>query len=103
MVLPIATAEVVDEIIPSAKLNLLMQIGIVLLVAAVVDRGDGTGLRFVVAAIAAAGVVGHAAYVAKVFAGPGPSPGSDAWAGSMGYLIVIVGLAIATPRRRTTA
>ena len=37
MVLPIATAEVVDEIIPSAKLNLLMQIGLVLLVAAVVQ------------------------------------------------------------------
>ncbi len=37
MVLPIATAEVVDEIIPSAKLNILMRIGIVLLVAALVQ------------------------------------------------------------------
>jgi NHLM bacteriocin system ABC transporter ATP-binding protein len=37
MVLPIATAEVVDEIIPSAKLNVLMQIGLVLLVAAAVQ------------------------------------------------------------------
>ncbi|MBI5900441.1 MAG: NHLP bacteriocin export ABC transporter permease/ATPase subunit [Rhodocyclales bacterium] len=37
MVLPIATAEVVDEIIPSAKLNVLMRIGIVLIVAALVQ------------------------------------------------------------------
>ncbi len=37
MVLPIATAEVVDEISPSAKLNMLMRIGIVLLVAALVQ------------------------------------------------------------------
>lgn len=37
MVLPIATAEVVDEIIPSARFGVLMQIGLVLLVAAVVQ------------------------------------------------------------------
>lgn len=37
MVLPIAMAEVVDEIIPSAKFSVLMQIGLVLLVAAVVQ------------------------------------------------------------------
>ncbi|MDP2822442.1 MAG: NHLP bacteriocin export ABC transporter permease/ATPase subunit [Sulfuritalea sp.] len=37
MVLPIATAQVVDEIIPSAKLNVLTQIGVVLLVAALVQ------------------------------------------------------------------
>jgi NHLM bacteriocin system ABC transporter ATP-binding protein len=37
MVLPIATAEVVDEIIPSAKLNILMRIGIVLIIAALVQ------------------------------------------------------------------
>lgn len=37
MVLPIAMAEVVDEIIPSAKLTLLVEIGLILLVAAVVQ------------------------------------------------------------------
>lgn len=75
----------------------------VVLVAAAINRRDGTGLRLVVAAVAATGALAHAGYVAQMFEGPGPAPGIGAWAGSLGYLITIVGLAIATPRRRSPA
>lgn len=72
-------------------------------VAARVNRGDGTGPRLLVAAIAAIAAVSHAGYVAQIFEGPGPSPAIGAWAGSIGYVITIIGLAIATPRPRSRA
>ena len=72
-------------------------------VAALVNRGDGTGLRLLVAVVAAIAAISHAGYVAQIFEGPGPSPAIGAWAGSVGYVLTIIGLAIATPRPRSRA
>lgn len=73
------------------------------LVASLVSRRDGTIVRVAVALVAAVAVMSHAGFVSYMFKGPGPAVGFGAWAGVVGYLITIVGLSIATPRRRRNA
>jgi hypothetical protein len=86
--------------------------GLVLLLACLVGlaavavgiRGrDADGTRVLAAVAGALGALVHTFTVVRLFAGDGPDPALGAWLGTLGFLAVIVGCAIATPTTRRAA
>lgn len=82
---------------------LLMVVVALVAVGRGISRQDGDGIRLVGAAIAALAATVHTVTVVRLFRGPGPDPSLGAWLGTVGFLVVVVGLAIAAPKQRSSS
>lgn len=86
--------------------GLLLLLGVVVALVAVgvaISRRDGDGARLLGAVVAGTAAALHTITVVRLFRAPGVDPAIGAWVGTIGFLAVVVGLAIAAPKDRTSA
>lgn len=86
--------------------GLLLLLGVIaalLAVGVAVSRRDGDGARLLGAAVAGTAAALHTITVVRLFRAPGADPAVGAWLGTIGFLAVAVGLAIAAPKDRTSS
>lgn len=72
-------------------------------VALAISRRDGSAVRVLGAVVVGTAAILHTVAVVRLFRGPGADPAFGAWLGTVGFLTVALGLAIATPNRRTAS
>lgn len=73
------------------------------LVASGIKGRDGNGPRVLTALAGSLGALLHTFTVARFFVGDGPDPALGAWLGTVGFLTVAIGCAIATPKTWSAA
>lgn len=82
---------------------LLLTLAGLAVVASGIQRRDGDGGRVLTAITAGLGALAHTFTVVRSFTGPGDDPAVGAWLGTVGFLVVIVGCAIAAPKARSVS
>lgn len=66
-----------------------------------ISRRDGDSARLLGALVAGSAAALHTVTVVRLFRNAGADPAIGAWIGTIGFLAVVVGLTIATPKHRT--